>query len=204
MTDETAAARTDTRRAFLYGVTAAMGAAGIAAAAWPFVSQMNPDAAARMAGDFVEVDAATLADAELRVVKWRQMPVFVMRRTSMMLAAMREPTLVGKLADPQSVKRQQPDYARNWHRSADPATAVLVGICTYCACVPRFFAEDAATADALICPCCAAHYDAAGRAAHGPAQYNLPVPPYVMDGSRIVIGKNPPGEMFSITSVERV
>jgi ubiquinol-cytochrome c reductase iron-sulfur subunit len=65
------------------------------------------------------------------------------------------------LPDPYSQKRQQPPYAQNWHRSIDPTVAVLVGICTACACAPVFQADATIVGvpGGYICPCCATHYD---------------------------------------------
>lgn len=193
------------RRGFLYAATIAAGAVGVIGAAWPLIDHLNPDAATRANGDFVEIDTAAMAPGEQRVARWHLRPIFVVRRTDAMLAAMRDPAFAAMLRDPQSVKRQQPDYARNWHRSIAPGIAVLVGVCTYCACIPRFVAEDASpdVAGGYVCPCCASHYDPAGRAFSGPTQYNLAVPPYVIAGPRVVVGKNPPGELFSFTSIER-
>ena len=48
------------RRGFLYTTTAAVGAAGLVAAVWLFIDQMNPDAGLRAAGDVVDVDLADL------------------------------------------------------------------------------------------------------------------------------------------------
>jgi ubiquinol-cytochrome c reductase iron-sulfur subunit len=129
------------RRHLLYATTAAVAAAGIAAAAWPLLDQMNPDARVRAAGNFVGVDLDGMQPAERRVLRWQNFPVFVVRRTPAMLKAMQEPSFVATLVDPDSAKRQQPAYARNWHRSIDPAYAVLVGVCTACRCVPDYFAE---------------------------------------------------------------
>jgi ubiquinol-cytochrome c reductase iron-sulfur subunit len=204
--DSAAAPRADTRRGFLCGATAAMGAAGVAAAAWPFLHQMNPDAAVRAGSDIAEFDLAGLHLAEHRVVRWRQYPVFVLRRSPAMLAAMEQPSFLAVLADPRSERYQQPAYAKNLHRSVDPAFGAFIGICTYCRCVPHSRMDEVQAGDlasAYACPCCNARYDPAGRAA-SVSRYNLAVPPYVMSGSRITIGKNPPGEMFSIGSVERV
>jgi ubiquinol-cytochrome c reductase iron-sulfur subunit len=199
--------RTMSRRSFLYATTAAAGAVGVVAAAWPFIDQMNPDAQIRAAGDVIELNLVDLLPAQQRVVHWHNVPVFVVRRTAAMLEAMREKTFVGRLIDPQSEKQQQPPYARNWHRSIDPAYAVLIGVCTRCGCVPNYFADAALTdlAGGYVCPCCASHYDPAGRAYSGVAQYNLPVPPYEIAGqSRILIGKNTRGEIFSLESLERI
>src|ERR1043166_9376446 len=54
------------RRSMLYAGTAAVGAAGLVAAAWPFIDQLNPDAATRAAGDVIDVDLAGLQPARPR------------------------------------------------------------------------------------------------------------------------------------------
>jgi ubiquinol-cytochrome c reductase iron-sulfur subunit len=205
VTRQTASRPAIDRRSFLYATTAAAGAVGIAAAAWPFIDQMNPDAGVR--SDIVEVNLIDLRPAQQRVVHWHNVPVFVVRRTAEMLVAMQNEAFVARLVDPHSQRRQQPAYARNWHRSIDPAWAVLVGVCTRCACVPSYLAEASPLdmAGGYVCPCCASHYDPAGRAYSGPAQYNLPVPPFaIVEQSRILIGKNPSGEIFSLESIEQI
>jgi ubiquinol-cytochrome c reductase iron-sulfur subunit len=69
------------RRSFLYTATAAVGATGLAAAAWPLLDQMNPDAKTRAAGDIVEVSVVNLRPGEQRRVQWRNYPVFIVKRT---------------------------------------------------------------------------------------------------------------------------
>lgn len=203
----TNAPRQANRRTFLYLLTGSVGAAGLAAALWPLVDHMNPDAAARAAGDLVAVDLADLKPAAQRIVFWHRVPILVAHRTTAMLDAMRDQNFAARLTDAESKQHQQPSYARNWHRSIDPRYAVLVGICTGCGCVPRFVAE--AMPDTVIggyiCPCCASRYDPAGRAYSGVARYNLPVPLYQSDApSRLTLGKNPPGELFTLDAVERI
>jgi ubiquinol-cytochrome c reductase iron-sulfur subunit len=196
------------RRNFLYASTAAVGAVGAAAAAWPLIDQMNPDARVRSAGDIIEVNLIDLLPAQQRIVHWHNRPIFVVRRTPAMLDAMRETAFVARLIDADSQTRQQPSYAKNWHRSIDPDYAVLVGVCTHIGCVPTYYekATPFSMAGGYICPCCAAHYDPAGRAHAGtPGQYNLAVPPYSFAGpSKILLGKNPPDEFFSLDQVERI
>ncbi len=166
---------------------------------------MNPDGATRAAGNFVETDIAGLRAGEMRTVRWRAMPIFVTHRTPAMLAAMQDPARVSTMADAYSEKRQQPDYARNWHRSIEPAYAVLAGICTRCRCALRYVAEDPippGQTGGYSCPCCASRYDPAGRAYYV-AQYNLAVPPYrFIERSRIAIGMNPNGAIFNFESIE--
>jgi ubiquinol-cytochrome c reductase iron-sulfur subunit len=195
------------RRGFLYAATAAVGVAGIAAAAWPLIDQMNPDARVRAAGDIFGVDIGGLLPAQQIVVHWQKLPISLARRTPEMLAAMQESSFLATLFDADSAKRQQPAYAKNWHRSLDPSYAVLVAVCTSCRCVPKYFAQASVlnVAGGYICPCCASHYDPAGRAYSGIAQYNLPVPPYAMAGpNKMLLGKNATDEIYSLETVERI
>src|SRR5580658_4587656 len=84
------------RRNFLYATTAVVGAAGLAAVAWPFIAQMLPDARVRAAGDFLDLDIGDMQDGEQRVVHWHMRPIFVVKRTPAMLAAMQAPDFVAK------------------------------------------------------------------------------------------------------------
>ena len=195
------------RRGFLCATTAAMGVAGLAAVAWPLIDHLNPDAGVRAACDLIDLDLAGLAPGERRVVRWRRLPIFVTKRTAAMLQAMQEPQFVSRLKDASSARRQQPPYATNWHRSIEPSLAVLVGVCTYCGCVPQYV-TDAFPPDlpgGYACPCCASHFDPAGRTHAGPAQFNLPIPPHeVVPPSRLMIGRNRSGDLFTFESIERI
>ena len=56
-----------TRRDFLYVASGAMGAVGVAAAAWPFIDQMNPSAAV-LALASIEVDLTTIQPGRFNAV----------------------------------------------------------------------------------------------------------------------------------------
>ena len=206
--DQTVDRRALNRRRLLHASTAAVGAAGLVAAIWPFVDQLNPDAASRASGDVIEADLAGLQPAQPRSVRWRGLPILVVQRTAAAIDALRDEKLLTRLVDPKSEKRQQPAYAANWHRSIDPVVSVLIGVCTYCGCNPQFFAEPLFADDVpggYVCPCCASHFDPAGRPYRGPAQYNLPVPPYeLVKSSRLVIGRNRSDVSFTLQSIERM
>jgi ubiquinol-cytochrome c reductase iron-sulfur subunit len=134
------------------------------------------------------------------------MPILVAHRTAAMLVALKDPALPSRRLDPQSQARQQPPYAANWHRSADPDYAVLIAICTYCRCVPEYSAEaDALTmAGGMICPCCASRFDAAGRAYYRPAQYDLPVPPHRIAKGTLIVGRADADGGFRVETIERL
>jgi ubiquinol-cytochrome c reductase iron-sulfur subunit len=194
------------RRRFLTVSTAVVGGVGVAFAAVPFIKTMQPSAKAESAGAPITIDISKLQPGQLlrigaNVPQWRGKPIWIIRRSEEMLAAL--PGLAGSLRDPESeVVEQQPEYARNGHRSIKPEVLVLVGICTHLGCSPLFegriepmpFAAD--WKGGFFCPCHGSKFDLAGRVFQGvPAPTNLEVPPYRFDDeNRITIGLNPSAE----------
>lgn len=185
------------RRQLLTASTAVAGAAGVAALAWPFLASWQPSARALAAGAPVVVDISMIDPGTQITVEWRGKPVWVLRRTREMLD--RLPELESQLRDPESnVDSQQPEYARNIHRSILPEYLVAVGLCTHLGCVPSFSPNPAsvdlgpAWAGGYFCPCHGSRFDLAGRVYSGvPAPTNLLIPPYrYLDEQTIEIGRN--------------
>src|SRR6202012_823069 len=98
-----------TRRDFLYVASGAMAAVGAAAAAWPFIDQMNPSAAA-LALSSVEVDLTPVAAGQQIVVKWRGHPLFVRHRPAPEIAASKAVPM-SELPDPLARNANKPDSA---------------------------------------------------------------------------------------------
>ena len=172
------------RRRFLTTSTVVVGAAGTAGAAWPFVASWQPSERARAAGAAVRVDVSKLEAGQQVTVEWRQKPVWVLRRTQVMLDGLA--SLRDQLRDPDSsASSQQPTYASNEYRSIRPEYLVTVAICTHLGCVPSF-RPDVAAADlgaswvgGYFCPCHGSRFDFAGRVFKGvPAPLNLEIPPH--------------------------
>lgn len=183
------------RRTWLIATGAAGGAAAIATAV-PFVASFAPSERAKALGAAVEVDISDLTPGAMKTVEWRGKPVWVVRRTAEMLAALQGQD--AHLADPQSAKDQQPEYARNAARSVRPEVFVAVGICTHLGCspstVPAGSANPSVGADwqgGFFCPCHGSTFDGAGRVfKNKPAPTNLEVPPHrYLSDTRIVIGE---------------
>jgi len=201
-----------TRRDFLFLATGSVAAVGVAALAWPFIDQMNPDAATIAAAGPVDVDVTQLQPGQRIVTLWASRPVFVVRRGQEALDKLKDPKLLSELRDPNSEEDQQPSYAANWSRSIKPEFLVLVGICTHLGCVPLFDPQPDPTNPApdwpggFFCPCHGSKYDLAGRVFQGvPAPYNLPVPPYHFPNEKLLrVGQNPPGQNFDFNSILQV
>jgi ubiquinol-cytochrome c reductase iron-sulfur subunit len=172
------------RRHFLSVATSVAGAAGVGMAAVPFVMSFKPNAKAQALGAPVQIDIGKLEEGQMVRSMWRGKPVWVLKRSPVMLDRMRGSG--AKLADPNSeVETQQPAFAQNEDRSLKPEVLVVLGVCTHLGCAPleRF---DVAPADlgpdwvgGFYCPCHGSKFDLSGRVYSGfPAPTNLVVPPY--------------------------
>jgi ubiquinol-cytochrome c reductase iron-sulfur subunit len=159
-----------TRRDFLYIATAAAGAVGAAAAVWPLINQMNPDASV-LALASTDVDLSPIAEGQSITIQWRGKPVFVTNRTKKEIEEAREVPL-NQLPDP------QPDQARV--KEGHDQWLVVIGVCTHLGCVPlgQRSGDPKGDFDGWFCPCHGSHYDTSGRIRRGPAPLNLEVPPY--------------------------
>lgn len=184
------------RRVWLLATAAAGGIAAVATAV-PFVSSLAPSERARAAGGPVEVDVSELAPGDMKTVEWRGQPVWVVRRTPGMLAALQGHD--AELADPLSAKRQQPDYATNPERAIQPEFFVAIGICTHLGCspstAPKGGNNPSLPADwpgGFFCPCHGSTFDGAGRVyKNKPAPTNLEIPPHhYITATRLLIGED--------------
>ena len=182
------------RRRFLVGSTSVMGAAGVVAAAVPFVGSWNPSAKARAAGAPVRVDVSRLQPGEMLgpIPAWRGRPIFVIRRTEEALNVLNEDP--DRLADPNSEDPEQPEYAANETRSREPEILVLVGLCPHLFCSPTPHIEvrpqpfDADWRGGFFCPCHGSRFDLAGRVYAGsPASRNMQVPPYSYESENVLV-----------------
>jgi len=173
-----------TRRNLIFA-TAAVGGAGVVAAAVPFVASMMPSALAKGLGAPIEVDIGKLESGAKLTVAWRGKPVWIISRTKDMLQRLDKHD--GQLTDPKSeVASQQPEYCKNPTRSIKPEYMIAVGICTHLGCSPSDKLKPESDNETgpnwdggFYCPCHGSRFDLATRVYKGsPAPTNLVVPPH--------------------------
>lgn len=175
------------RRRFLRNVTTAVGVAGVAAAAVPFLAYWNPSERALANALPVDVDISKMEKGQKITVSWRRKPVWVIRRTKAELAELHK--ISSMLKDPQSTAAQQSPLLKHFDpvtRAVRPEYLVLVAICTHLGCVPQYVPQPGSASGlgpswpgGFFCPCHGSRYDLSGRVMNGsPAPLNLPVPPY--------------------------
>lgn len=166
------------RRDVLFLATGALATVGTATVVWPFVSQLNPDAATVAAGFPLEVDLSPLAAGQVIKVFWRGQPIFISHRTPEQIKS-------AQSADWQSMRDPEPDAARV--KPGKEQWLVTSAICTHLGCIPS---EHQGSFDGWFCQCHGSQYDASGRIRQGPAPRNLPLVPYrFASDDKIVIGE---------------
>jgi ubiquinol-cytochrome c reductase iron-sulfur subunit len=166
----------ENRRDFLILATGAVGVAGTAAAAWPFVRSWSPTADV-LAQATTEVDISAVAEGQMITVPWQGKPVFILHRTQ---------EQIDQAIEADSAVLPHPETDAD--RAKNPAYLVLLALCTHLGCVPQPIGTG--NFGGFLCPCHGSHYDTSGRIRQGPAPKNLPVPYYTFkDDSTIVVGK---------------
>ncbi|MDP3519328.1 MAG: ubiquinol-cytochrome c reductase iron-sulfur subunit [Hydrogenophaga sp.] len=177
----------------------AVGGAGAAAVAVPFVSTFQPSERAKAAGAAVEVDVSGIQPGEKLVVEWRGKPVWILRRTPEQLESLK--AVEAQLADPNSDRTAYPtpDYAKNTHRSIKPEYLVAVGICTHLGCSPGDKLAPGPQPSlpddwkgGFLCACHGSTFDVAGRVfKNKPAPDNLEIPPhYYLSDTTLLVGED--------------
>jgi ubiquinol-cytochrome c reductase iron-sulfur subunit len=166
------------RRDFLFLATGAGLAVGAAAAAWPLISSMAPDAETIAAGAPIEVDLTPIQDGQIVNVFWRGKLIFVRKLTAKEVGDMKSVPL-SAMIDPAAFTARVKNGHDQW--------LVVYGNCTHLGCVPI---GHQGNFEGWACPCHGSQFDAVGRVRHGPAPINLPIPPYAFEtDTKIRIGE---------------
>ncbi len=181
------------RRETLATAAQALVAVGGVAALWPVFSQMGPNRATPPP-ETTFVDLSAIAPGRSITVAWRGQPVEVRHRTPIEIEHARR-TPVQAFRDQLARNANLPgdSLATDDNRRAPhyPQWMIVVTLCTHLGCrlSPRGPNAEHAADPTWLCPCHASRFDAAGRVLDGPAQANLPVPPYrLLSPSRLEIG----------------
>ena len=182
-----------TRRDFLLVSATAFPTVGMAASLWPFLEQMNPDAAAKSLAT-TEVDLAPIPPAQGTTVIWRGKAVFIRHRTPEEIEsarAVRPKDLLDPYARNLVLAEDAPATDENRTQPGHESWLILVGVCTHAGCIPigNRISDLRGSYGGWQCPCHYSMYDTSGRVRRGPAPRNLTVPPYrFITDSRIIIG----------------
>lgn len=181
------------RRDFIHIAATAFAGVGAAAALWPLVDQMNPDATALSLAS-IEVDLAPIQEGQAITVMWRGKPIFVRNRTPQEVEAAKAVSLE-QLKDPvariMGASQELPATDETLTKEGHENWLVAIGICTHLGCIPKGqrVGDERGEYGGWFCPCHGSAYDTAGRIRQGPAPSNLEIPPYeFVSDTQIKIG----------------
>jgi ubiquinol-cytochrome c reductase iron-sulfur subunit len=116
------------------------------------------------AAGFTTIDLSEAQPNVLNVEKWRGKPIFVLKKTKDMKADDRD-VVVG---------------SDRFH--------VSIGLCTHLGCIPAYVADD----KKFKCACHGGEFDASGHQIFGPPPSPLEIPPFKVDGTKLVLGEAGP------------
>ena len=156
-----------TRREFLTTLAITTSAFGLTGATVPFIKSLGPSKDLLATG-VIDVDLSDIGPGKIKLVEWRQQPIFILRRTPAMIESA-DRLKVASLADPASPE----------DRVIEEEWLVCIGICTHLGCIPRLINDVPGQGmPGFLCPCHGGQYDSLGRRLGGPPPQNLHLLPY--------------------------
>jgi ubiquinol-cytochrome c reductase iron-sulfur subunit len=102
---------------------------------------------------------------ELRTIEWRKKPIFILRK------------------DPKMQKNPNRDVVVD-----NSEFTVVIGLCTHLGCIPSW----KPSTQEFICACHGGVFDASGVNTFGPPPRPLDIPPFKIEGTKLVLGEEGP------------
>ena len=157
------------RRGFMgkaFGAVAGVGAVGSLVA---MKKSWDPLPSVKAAG-FTTLDMSNYQENELVVEKWRGKPIFVLKKTADMIA---------KQTEKQKVRDIVVDGSHYM---------VCIGLCTHLGCIPAYNAAE----ESFLCACHGGQFDWSGDVTKVPPPRGFDIPPFKIDGKKLVLGEAGP------------
>jgi len=159
------------RRGFMgkaFGAVAGVGAVGSLVA---MKKSWDPLPSVKAAG-FTTLDMTAYKENELVVEKWRGKPIFVLKQTAEM------------------VKKASANPKDNVRliKVGDAHFMVCIGLCTHLGCIPGYNPDE----ESFLCACHGGMYDFTAEVTKAPPPRGLDIPPFKVDGTKLVLGEEGP------------
>ena len=116
------------------------------------------------AAGFTTIDLAVAEANKLTVEKWQGKPIFVLKKTADMKPNDRD-IVIG---------------SDRFH--------VSIGLCTHLGCIPAYKGDE----KKFMCACHGGEFDASGEVLKTPPPSPLEIPPFRIDGTKLVLGEEGP------------
>lgn len=161
----------NSRRGFMgkaFGAVAGIGAIGSLVA---MKKSWDPLPSVKSAG-FTTLDMSVYPENKLVTEKWRGKPIFVLKQTADMMKKAE--------ANPKDMDRLI--------KVGDDHFMVCIGLCTHLGCIPGYNESE----ESFLCACHGGQYDFTGEVTKAPPPRGLDIPPFKIDGMKLVLGEEGP------------
>ncbi len=152
------------RRGFIGLTFGAVAAVGGVFALVGMKKSWDPLPSVRAAG-VTTVDLSPIKEGELYQTQWRKKPIFVLKKTADMPKNDARDVVVG-----------------------DARYTLCIGLCTHLGCIPSY----KPSTQQFICACHGGIFDANGVNVFGPPPRPMDIPPFKIDGTKLVLGEEGP------------
>jgi ubiquinol-cytochrome c reductase iron-sulfur subunit len=163
--------KNSSRRGFMGKAFGAFAGIGAVASLYAMKKSWDPLPSVKAAG-FTTIDMSDYKDNELVTEKWRGKPIFVLKQDAEMV---------------ETAKKNEKDIQR-LIKVGDSYYMVAIGLCTHLGCIPGYRPD---TKD-FLCACHGGMYDATALVTKAPPPRGLDIPPFKIDGSKLVLGEAGP------------
>lgn len=120
-----------------------------------------------VSGGFTTIDISQLQSGELKTFEWRGQPVYVIKKAD------------------GATKVEGRDFELN-----GAVYSVGLQVCTHLGCIPQYHTEKAE----FVCACHGGVFNSSGVNMSGPPPRPFAIPPFNIDGTKLVIGEE--GEVY--------
>ncbi|ADN09971.1 ubiquinol-cytochrome c reductase iron-sulfur subunit [Sulfurimonas autotrophica] len=163
--------KNNSRRGFMGKAFGAVAGVGAVASLYAMKRSWDPLPSVKAAG-FTTLDMSAYKENELVVEKWRGKPIFVLKQSEEMTKKAQE--------NPKDIERLI--------KVGDAYFMVTIGLCTHLGCIPGYNSEE----ESFLCACHGGTYDYTGEVTKAPPPRGLDIPPFKIDGMKLVLGEEGP------------
>ena len=160
--------KNSSRRGFMGKAFGAVAGVGAVASLFAMKKSWDPLPSVKAAG-FTTLDMSAYKENELVTEKWRGKPVFVLKQDS---------TMVEKA-------KKNPKEMERLIKVGNDYFLVCIGLCTHLGCIPGYNPDE----KSFLCACHGGMYDAAAMVTKAPPPRGLDIPPFKVDGNKLVLGE---------------
>jgi ubiquinol-cytochrome c reductase iron-sulfur subunit len=122
------------------------------------------------AAGFTTIDLSPAQENVLVTEKWRGKPIFILKQSKDMMA------------------KVSPEAKKRLIEVGGAHYMVAVGLCTHLGCIPGYDPAD----QSFLCACHGGMYDSAAEVTKAPPPRGLDIPPFKIDGTKLVLGETGP------------